>query len=359
MSDTDQDMGFNVLEKRIYDQNQLLHISKALNSKLNLSFLIETILDISLAQSQTMQIGIYLYPEVGQSDFALHYHHIGFDIEDSSDFVISEKNSIIQYLQNAKGPVNLNELKTLMLTMKEDFKTAVSQLAKLSEKLLIAPLRSKSKINGLIVLGPKVSGEEYAPHEKTFLQDLASIAAIAVANAGLYELATVDMMTKLKMHHFFQNKLRENISLKEEEDQLEFSIFLTDIDHFKKFNDTYGHQLGDLVLKQVAQVMIDNCHEQDIPCRYGGEEFVVILPGTGIDEAASSAERLRKAIEELEVPNPTDVGEKILKVTISAGVAEYNAAVDKEPKMMIERCDKGLYKAKHGGRNQVVRAGVF
>ena len=359
MVDAADASSFNVLEKKVYDQNQLLYISKALNSELNLSSLIETILDISLAQSQTMQIGIYLYPEVDQSNFTLHYHRIGFDIEDPSDFVISEKNSIIQYFQNTKGPVELNELRTVLPTMREDFKAAVSQLAKLSEKLLVVPLRSKRKINGLIVLGPKVSGEEYTSNEKVFLQDLASIAAIAVANAGLYELATVDMMTKLKMHHFFQSKLRENIFLKEENNDFIFSIFLTDIDHFKKFNDTYGHQLGDLVLKEVAQVMINNCREQDIPCRYGGEEFIVILPNTGIDEATASAERLRKAIEELEVPNPTDVGEKTLKVAISAGVGEYSPAIDKEPKMLIERCDKALYKAKDGGRNQVVQAATI
>ena len=348
-------MSVNSLEKKIYDQSQLLRISKALNSDLNLSSLIESILDLCLAQVQTMRAGIYLYPEIDTNVFALHDHYIGFNITDQKSFLIQEQESIIRYMQDNGDSFELSQLKMIMAEMDKQFRDTIEKLSTLCEELLLIPMKSKRKIIGIIILGSRSTGEPYSEEDKDFLQHLTSIATTAVTNARLYALATIDMMTQLKMHHFFQMSLRENIQSYVDSDQKYFSIFLTDIDYFKKFNDTYGHQLGDLVLKEVAKKLIDSCRDSDIPCRYGGEEFVVILPNTGIVEALASAERARIAIENLAIPNPTDIGDRILKVTISAGVAEYDPKRDKEPKILIERSDKALYQAKHSGRNQVIK----
>ena len=343
-------------KKKIFDQKQLIQISKALNSDLNLRSLIELILDICLARSQSLQIGIFLYPRVNSKNMRLHRHIIGFDVSSFDHFMISSKSSFFTYLLNVKHGLLLSDLRDVYHEQSEDFNEIIEMLSKLNEELLLIPLRNRGVVNGIIILGTKTTEEDYTPQEKEFLGDVASIAAIAVANARLYELATVDMMTQLKMHHFFQMKLRENIQKKHEGFQNSFSLIITDIDHFKKFNDTYGHQLGDLVLAAVAEVVIKNARAIDITCRYGGEEFAVILPNTKLAEAIAYAERIRHAVEDLKLNSIAGIKEEKLKITISIGVAEYNMKKDLKPKLLIGRCDKALYRAKDAGRNQVIKA---
>jgi diguanylate cyclase len=123
------------------------------------------------------------------------------------------------------------------------------------------------------------------------------------------------------------------------------SLVLLDIDFFKKFNDTHGHQVGDDVLKSVARVLVKQCHDMDLPCRYGGEEFAVIMPATQAAKACKGAERIRIAIE-----NSTIVSDgKKLKVTCSLGVSQF--LTDDDMAKLIRRADDALYTSKNAGRN--------
>lgn len=165
-----------------------------------------------------------------------------------------------------------------------------------------------------------------------------------------YKLATVDGLTELYNHRYFQDNLKNQIEISKRYGQT-FSLIIVDIDFFKKFNDTYGHQAGDAVLRQVAQTLKKNSRATDVVCRYGGEEMSIILPNTTAEEAFNHANRLCKAIAERPFQlNPTETG----NVTISLGVATFpnNAESAQE---LIEYADKGLYWAKEHGRNQVGR----
>lgn len=345
--------GMEYFEKKIYDQKQLIQISKALNSTLDLSALIDSILNISLAQSQTFQIAIYLNPGIDSNDFSIHSNVIGFDIENPEKMVIPAKSPLLTFFAINKKAYTLNQLIALRnenrLKINDEL---VSQFNSISTDLMFIPMINKDNVNGLIVIGPKTNGEDYNPSEKDFLLDLASIAAIAVDNARLYQLATVDMMTKLKIHHFFQTRLKEEME-KARETGAPLSLIMTDIDHFKKFNDTYGHQQGDVVLKEVAQILIRNARGNDVPSRYGGEEFAMILPNTSMGSAKEIAERIRKNVETTQVQNYSGIGDDQLSVKISIGVSQFNPVLDEKNKHIIEKCDKALYKAKHNGRNRV------
>ncbi len=163
-----------------------------------------------------------------------------------------------------------------------------------------------------------------------------------------YKLATVDGLTDLYNHRYFQESLKQQMETAKRYGS-SVSLIIVDIDFFKKFNDTYGHQAGDAVLRQVAQVLKKNVRTSDIVCRYGGEEMSIILPNTNNKEARTNAERICKAVAEKPFKlNATDESH----VTISLGVATYPE--DGEiPKDLIETADKGLYRAKENGRNQV------
>ena len=163
-----------------------------------------------------------------------------------------------------------------------------------------------------------------------------------------YKLATIDGLTELYNHRYFQDTLRKQIEISKRYSQ-PFSLIIVDIDFFKKFNDTYGHQAGDAVLRQVAQTLKKNSRTTDYVCRYGGEEMSIILPNTTAEEALFNANRILHAVEERPFQlNATETG----NVTISVGVATYPDNAE-NAQDLIEVADKGLYYAKEHGRNQV------
>ena len=127
------------------------------------------------------------------------------------------------------------------------------------------------------------------------------------------------------------------------------SVLMLDVDHFKRFNDTYGHKAGDLVLQMVAQTMRKRLRPSDMVARYGGEEFMVLLPHTALTEAQVVAERLRKGVEQCKVD--ADQGQELPPVTISVGVAPWHQGESLED--MVEAADKALYRAKANGRNRI------
>ena len=129
------------------------------------------------------------------------------------------------------------------------------------------------------------------------------------------------------------------------------SLIFIDIDHFKKVNDTYGHQAGDVALKTVARILKENVREVDIVGRYGGEEMVIGLIGANLHDGKLSAEHLRARIAD----TPIKFRDQVIKITASFGVAALSADLDLEE--LIKRADEALYRAKNTGRNKVVTAG--
>ncbi len=156
--------------------------------------------------------------------------------------------------------------------------------------------------------------------------------------------ARTDSLTDLSNRRAFDDEMSRRVA-EWQRKRSPFSLVILDVDHFKKFNDTHGHPAGDEVLRRVAQSMRESTREMDIPCRYGGEEFAVILPTTTLKDAALSAERVRKGIEALRI----EFEGKVLSVTASLGVAEVQGADD--AKLILRRADEALYASKDAGRN--------
>ncbi|WP_419902446.1 GGDEF domain-containing protein [Kiloniella sp.] len=160
-----------------------------------------------------------------------------------------------------------------------------------------------------------------------------------------------DALTQIGNRKHFDNKLIEETKSSIEENS-ELCLLLMDIDHFKKFNDTYGHRVGDEVLKVVARMIKSAVKGQDTPARYGGEEFTCILPNTSLHDAASLADQIREKISKQVLKNKK-TGQGFGRITLSIGVSKY---VREEPlEGFVQRADEALYRAKDQGRNRVIK----
>ena len=166
------------------------------------------------------------------------------------------------------------------------------------------------------------------------------------------ELAVTDSLTGLHNRRYMTGQLKA-LAARAAQGGEPVAVLLMDIDHFKSVNDGYGHDVGDLVLQEFAARLATNVRAVDLPCRYGGEEFAVVMPETSLEDAKRIAERIRLHV----AGSPFRIGEAgdQLTVTISIGVAATNGLAD-SPDALLKRADSGLYEAKSGGRNRVVTA---
>ena len=163
----------------------------------------------------------------------------------------------------------------------------------------------------------------------------------------LEELTRTDPLTDLLNRRAFDEMLKSEFS-RFKRSQSKYTLLMLDIDHFKNINDTYGHDIGDTVLKAVAKTCKSNLREQDSIFRIGGEEFCIVLPNTTIDVTGQVAEKLRESI----MHNSVKIEGGIISVTVSMGIGEVNS-LDKDAYTALKKADDKLYIAKESGRNQV------
>jgi diguanylate cyclase (GGDEF)-like protein len=180
--------------------------------------------------------------------------------------------------------------------------------------------------------------------------------AIDLRRIFLLEMETItDPLMGIYNRRYLDRRLLEEFQRARRYD-LPFSVFLLDIDFFKKINDTHGHQIGDMVLKKLAAVIVDSVREFDIVVRYGGEEILVILPNTRVANAFELAQRLRQKVEETMLVEPDlEKDRPAISITVSIGVAGYRFSGDGGTAAdIVERADQALYQAKNQGRNRVI-----
>lgn len=205
---------------------------------------------------------------------------------------------------------------------------------------------------GLITVGRR--GRPFSDDDKDLLRSLAGQATLAIDNVELHQevqrQAVTDELTGLANHGRFQEVLAGEME-QVRRYHYPVGLIMLDLDNFKSINDTYGHPQGDVVLKAIAHVLRDTSREADSPARYGGEEMALILPHTDLEGSYAIAERIRTAVEDLRIPRLDGSG--TLKVTASLGVGATSGG-DKDS--LIGSTDAALYRAKHRGKNQTVRA---
>jgi diguanylate cyclase (GGDEF)-like protein len=246
-----------------------------------------------------------------------------------------------EFFKKYPRPINF-ELLALQLNNDE----AVQPYLDIQTEIAV-PILGPFGLYGIILIGRKILEGEYNYEELFFLHQLMSFVSQAIQNHLHYEHSLRDVKTGLYNHGFFLTRLSEEI-LRARRNSFCSSVIVMDVDKFKIFNDTYGHLAGDKVLEQLAIVIKQGVRGDDIPSRFGGEEFTVLLPHTDKMSAWIVAERLRISVAEMkvewEVPLP--------QVTISIGIHDFDQNSNLDVNGIIRRADDALYTSKLEGRNR-------
>ncbi|MBU1932901.1 MAG: sensor domain-containing diguanylate cyclase [Candidatus Omnitrophica bacterium] len=286
-------------------------------------------------------------------------HKMGLEdlIETGSQFKHLDQSKLNKIVKSIKIPIREDSGIIALTTMegmpfiinteekKQKMRNEISQLLNL-EDFVTVPLKAKDKVIGVIAADNRFNRKPITNDDIRMLTMFANQAGLAIENSRLYErtvvLSNSDSLTGLWHHGYFQYLLGEEIKKTAREKQ-SFTMLMIDIDNFKHFNDTNGHQSGDAILRRISTIFNDVSRKIDIIARYGGEEFAIILPYTKKEEALVLAERLRKSVEG---------NQEIKDITISIGAASFpEDGQDKET--LISKADRALYEAKRTGKNKV------
>ena len=213
------------------------------------------------------------------------------------------------------------------------------------------PLKVQRKKVGFLTFDNLLSRRRIEYLDFISLKQFSSQIALAIDNAALFErvqeLSNYDELTKLPVRRFFSEKFSEEIYRSKRFDLI-MSLIVLDIDLFKQINDTYGHQIGDWALKEVSRVIRTSLRQTDFPCRYGGDEMVIMLPRTNDEEAKIIAKRLKERINAIAIPDRYTDGERVT-LSISQGIASFPQD-GSNAQDLFEKADKALYWVKDGRR---------
>ncbi len=336
------------LQKSLHNISILYNISQAVNFIDDLKRLLQVIIQKALITLDAEKGSLMLY------DYTLNALQVRI-VSGLKDKKLEEaiNNGAVQCAkigigEGIAGTVFLERKPIITNLGSADPRYIVKEFMTNVKSLLCVPLIAKGEVIGVINITNKKHDKLFNQKDLEFITSLANQAAIAIDNAKLYELATKDGMTKLYIYRHFCTLL-ENEIRRCERYKRNISLLMLDIDNFKHVNDTYGHLMGDNILRRISNILQQTVRNIDIPARYGGEEFVVILPETNKDDACIIAERIRKSISQIVVV----VNDKIsISPTVSIGIAQYTTD-GKDPKELINAADTALYHSKHNGKNCV------
>lgn len=212
---------------------------------------------------------------------------------------------------------------------------------------LIVPLTGIGGVYGIVEMGEKIVGTEYTKNEIDYIRRIFSVLAVTLQNALNYQTSITDPKTGLFTYDYLITQMQDKIALAKRHSYT-YGFLMLDIDFFKKFNDTYGHLVGDKVLLSISKLLMGMMRAGDCVARFGGEEIAILLSDCAPESLYSVAERVRQKVSELNLVE----NEQTLSVTISIGGCSITSECPDNPKEIIKIADKALYQSKEQGRNR-------
>lgn len=332
------------------DLTSVIKVSQAISEQIEYIKLLEKLMNV-VAENVGAQKVLLLVNKYNEFGIEAEY-----DIKDN-EVKIQHYDQIITKNDRKKFPISIvnfvNRTKEMFVNMdlnKQQFENDNYIKENNPKSFACMPFIYQGNINRILYIENNVTKNAFTKDRIKMLNLLSTQMIISIENASLYKSAVTDGLTQLNNRTFFDNYLMKSIYEAQRYGK-KVSLLILDIDYFKKFNDTYGHLVGDLVLKDVAKKIIEIIRKSDVAARYGGEEFVVVMPETGLEGAKIVAEKIRAAIEKNQIEYVDNDKKIFLSVTVSIGVAELEENEDRI--LLIEKADKNLYRAKENGRNRI------
>lgn len=317
--------------------NSLLRVGERLTSTIEVEELQNKILQDAVELSGAERGLLFLYPENGEKKlYIASIFNTGNYDNYSYDWMLEE-------IELTRQPIVINDVQS------DEFRRNYTDMVRYGIKSVMAiPMFVRGKLYGIIYLDSRLVRGIFSSEYMETLGFIANQGGAPIENARLYHRAITDGLTQLYGRSYLDNLIIDKTS---DPQKAKLSALMLDVDFFKKCNDTYGHQFGDEVLKQVAGIMKRIAGAKGTACRYGGEEFVILIDSDNTEYALNIAERIRQTIETTSVAYNSDAKVTLVSITISVGVSIWTP--DMERVELIEHADKALYYAKHNGRNQV------
>lgn len=334
----------NELLNLVKNLEVLLETATVLNSSVTLSTVLSKA-DKLVIDSLGLIPGIFLYDKNSDK----------LQLSCSSIFQPAEQANIVYSLGNGiPGRAAMQVKPYYVAKLIKDTEASPMEQERFKDRSALAiNMFNKGALVGVMVFWAEAD-KQYTDQEINLLQGIVSQLGLAITNAQLYEqlqhLSTIDELTGLYNHRYFQERLEEELK-RAQRKHATVNLLMVDIDHFKHYNDTFGHPAGDRLLKQVAMILKASVRDVDTVARYGGEEFTVILVDTSPDECAEISERIRRDIENFPFEGRDE--QPGGRLTISMGVASFprNATSRQD---LIWLADQALYRVKHSTRNNVL-----
>ncbi|MBN2509150.1 MAG: GGDEF domain-containing protein [Spirochaetales bacterium] len=336
------------LKNRINSYNKLLDVSVEIFNKTSIEELLQFVVTHLLNKVIPSAISFVLFDEASEElGETFVFKNTQLVSTDMSFYNIS---AVRDFFLKYPNPIQFSLFEYQMKN-----KDISGQLEALSPDLIV-PIIGIGGFHGIIVLSRKILGDDYTREELSYIARLMAFTSVSIQNNIHHRHAITDRKTKIYNHSFFQRRLDEEIARVHRHDTT-LALVVLDVDHFKIFNDTHGHFAGDIALESLAKVLKSCVRKEDIPARFGGEEFVVLLVDCSQESAWKAAERIRQSIEEMDM----EYKNNILKITVSIGVCFVNKYLKYTAQELIERADKALYKSKKNGRNRTTlyRPGLY
>ncbi len=335
-----------LLDKELQDIRVSYEINRILNSDLDYTQTINAVIELIESSVDYHFCGVLLLDDKQEAELMVSIKYPASE----SDLAAFKAKTIDTYYQLSgynilleKIALNRTDGPAILVSEDKKNKNVINSFHAI-------PLNMKNKSIGLLAVShsrPEAFGRE----ELKLLSNIAEHSILAINNAALHKrikkLSITDGLTGLYVYRYFQDKLEEELR-RAQRYQEQLSVIIVDIDGFKKINDTHGHLAGDMVLKEISQILRNVCREVDSIARYGGDEFVLILPQTEREGSFYLAERARKTVKNYEFQSP---GREPIKLTVSCGVASLAADI-KDKENLIKKADDALYRAKNEGKNK-------